>query len=361
MGIYNRDYYRSSRSGGSWGIDGLTPVVKYLLIANVVVFLLQILVVREVRQTPLEMMREYNPALDKLLTEAEAEGPEAMEKLKKEYPGLEKLTSEKSEKKLSDLLFAPTKRVSVVQEWAELDTNKVVYGGQIWRLLTHAFCHDRYGIFHILFNMLFLYWFGCTLESMVGSREFLLFYLAAIVIAALALVGLDLYLGTSVPAIGASGAVMAVMMLYTMYFPRQVIYICWVIPVEMRWVMAFYLIWDLHPVLLALSGDHHMTGIAHAAHLGGLGFGFLYAKYNWRLQPIYDQVERLFARFKSRSRPRLRLVENSYPEVEEDVDTIRMDAVLQKIQDSGQASLTEEDLELLKLMSDRIKNRRKEN
>ena len=48
-------------------------------------------------------------------------------------------------------------------------------------------CHDRSGIFHIVFNMLFLYWFGCTLEMMYGWREFLLFYLAAAVFAALAL------------------------------------------------------------------------------------------------------------------------------------------------------------------------------
>ena len=97
----------------------------------------------------------------------------------------------------------------------------MVYQGQVWRLLTHAFCHDRYGVFHILFNMLFLYWFGCTLESMYGSREFLLFYLAAAVFAGLAFVGLDLYTGSRIPGIGASGAVMAVTMLYAMHFPRD--------------------------------------------------------------------------------------------------------------------------------------------
>ena len=47
--------------------------------------------------------------------------------------------------------------------------------------------------------MLFLYWFGCTIEAMYGSREFLLFYLAAAVVAGLAFVGLDLYTGSSAP------------------------------------------------------------------------------------------------------------------------------------------------------------------
>src|SRR5262249_36864532 len=155
------------------------------------------------------------PQLDKLLSENE-DDPDAMEGLRKEYPDLDKLLSGK--KQLSDLLYPPQK-VPVFQEWLQLDTKKVVYEGQVWRLLTHAFCHERYFIFHILFNMLCLYWFGCTLEMLYGSREFLLFYLTAAVVAALAFVGMDLYTGSTSPGIGASGAVMAVMMLYTMHFP----------------------------------------------------------------------------------------------------------------------------------------------
>jgi membrane associated rhomboid family serine protease len=359
MGIYNRDYYREwNRGKSSWGIDGLTTVVKYLLLANAVVFLLQILVAREVRMTPLEMLREYNPKLDKLLADTEAEGPEAMEKLKKEYPELEKLLDEKPKKTLDSLFDPPAKRVSVVQEWFELDTKKVVYGGQVWRLLTHAFCHDRYGILHILLNMFCLYWFGCTLELMYGPREFLLFYLTAAVLAGLAFVGLDLYTGSTIPGIGASGAVMAVMMLYTMHFPRTVICICWFFPVEMRWVMALYLIWDLHPVLLALAGDHLFTGVAHAAHLGGLAFGFLYAKYDWRLEPLADRVTGFFHRFKAR--PRLRVFTAPESEMGPYAETNRVDEVLIKIHQSGADSLSDADREILRMASERIKNRGKD-
>ena len=138
-----------------------------------------------------------------------------------------------------------------------LDTNKVIEQGQVWRLLTHAFCHDRHNILHIVFNMLFLFWFGRTLESMYGSREFLLFYLTAAICAALAYVALDLYTGSPIPAVGASGAVMAVVMLYTMHFPTEEIYICFIIPIQMRWLMVIFVIWDLHPVLLALAGSRN--------------------------------------------------------------------------------------------------------
>jgi membrane associated rhomboid family serine protease len=252
-------------------------------------------------------------------------------------------------------LVNPGQKVSLIQEWFELDTNKVVWGGQVWRLLTHAFCHDRYSLFHILLNMLCLYWFGGTLETMYGGREFLLFYLTAAVVAALAFVGLDLYTGSSIPAIGASGAVMAVMMLYTMHFPHQTILIFWVLPVEMRWVMALYAIWDLHPVLLALAGDRYFTGVAHAAHLGGLVFGFLYAHYQWRLEPLLDRVRQL----RGRRKPRLRLV--SVPDVsppdEPNAGMDRVDELLQKICDTGRSSLTQEELAVLQKASERLKNR----
>src|SRR5699024_6909026 len=123
---------------------------------------------------------------------------------------------------------------------------------------------------------LLLYWCGVTLETMRGTREFTLFYFAAILVAALAHVGLELYSGSSVPAIGASGAVMAVAMLYTCHFPYQTILLFWIIPVQIRWLMILYVILDLHPVLLVLAGEPNQSGVAHAAHLGGLAFGFFY-------------------------------------------------------------------------------------
>ncbi len=76
--------------------------------------------------------------------------------------------------------------------------------------------------------------------------------------------GVELVTGSSIPAIGASGAVMAVVMLYAMHFPREPIRIIW-FSVEMRWLVLFYLIWDLHPVLLALAGDRFHTGVASEA------------------------------------------------------------------------------------------------
>src|SRR5580765_8095941 len=111
MGLHDRDYYRDARSSGvfgAWTPNGLTPVVKWLLIANVVVFLAQIFVVREVHVSPLETIRKYDRELDKLLTKAEEGDQAAREKVKKKYPGLDKFNSPDDME-----LFFPAQRVSI--------------------------------------------------------------------------------------------------------------------------------------------------------------------------------------------------------------------------------------------------------
>ena len=323
MGLSSRDYYRES-TPSPW-VLGEAPIVKYLIIANIIVFLFQILVVRPQRVPDLEAAIRTSEQGQQLTQEQIRE------------------------------LIRNSQRVPVLQEWLELDTDKVVKDGQVWRLLTHAFCHDRHSIFHIFFNMLILFWFGRTLETMYGSSEFLLFYLTAAVFAGLAYTGMNLFTGSSIPAIGASGAVMAVMMLYTVHFPREVFYIFWFIPVEMRWLMVFYVIWDLHPILLTLSGERIFTGIGHAAHLGGLVFGFLYAHYEWRIGSLMGRIPLLGSLPVILNRGRPGRPRSATPKRE--LDSARLDQVLEKISRSGKDSLTEEERDILRASSERLKTR----
>jgi membrane associated rhomboid family serine protease len=337
MGIQGRDYYRESskytdRLTG-WGWIAIPPVCKWIIIINVVTFLLQIFITRPIRRGDLE--RTGAPiASDDESDDGAGIGP-----------------------------FMP--RVSVVQDWAQLETDKVLHG-QVWRLLTHAFCHDRTGIWHLLFNMVFFYWFGPTLESMYGSREFLLFYLTAAVVAGLAYVGLDLITHSSVPAIGASGAVMAVTMLYAIHYPRTVIYIMMIIPLEVRWLVALYVIFDLHPVLLALAGDRMFTGVAHAAHLGGLAFGYVYWKFNWRLEPLVASLRRPNWSRMTASRRGIRVYHPEHepererepePEPQIDPSDAAVDDILRKIREHGESSLTQLERQTLIAASERYKNR----
>ena len=140
--------------------------------------------------------------------------------------------------------------------------------------------------------MLMLCWFGQRLERMYGSTEFLLFYLVAAVCASLAYVALAYYSGSQLPAIGASGAIMAVMMLYVIFYPFEQFLLFWFIPMPLWALLGLYMLYDLHPVLMALAGDPMFTGVAHASHLGGLAFGFLYWRFGWRLEPILDRIGR---------------------------------------------------------------------
>jgi membrane associated rhomboid family serine protease len=329
MGIEGRDYYRESsrytdRLTG-WGWRAIPPVCKWVILINIAVFLLQIFITRPVRPSDLRRLLD----------------------------GGDGISQDVPDDELPSFRFLP--RVSLVQEWLQLETNKVLHG-QIWRLLTHAFCHDRTTVWHLLCNMLFFFWFGPTLESMYGSREFLLFYLSAAVVAGLAYVGLDLVTGRSTPAIGASGAVMGVTMLYAIYYPRQIIYVMYIIPVEIRWLVCLFVIFDLHPVLLALARDPVFTDVAHAAHLGGLAFGYAYWKFNLRLEPFVAGLRLPRWRRLAGPRPVVRVYrpqENYSP----DQSDAQVDEILRKIGEHGQASLTDTERQILIDASRRYQNR----
>lgn len=338
MGISNRDYYHAPSSVGEWGSPGLTPAVKLILAVTAAVFVLQLVVVRDDRTPPLARLRRADPEVDRLVREAEAD-PEARKALERRHPELVRLMDADPDDPL-----APARKVSIVQEGLELDTAKVVRTGQVWRLVTCALCHDRYGIFHIVVNMFFLIWFGCTLERMYGTREFVLFYAAAAVTASLAFVALDLYTGSKVPAVGASGAVFGVVMLYVMHFPHETFSIFWV-QIELRWLILIYVLWDLHPVVLALAGDRAVSGVAHAAHLGGLAFGYLYARSSWRIEAVLDRFPGLRARAARPRRPA------PGPSPAGDPDADRVDELLAKISQSGADSLSDDDREFLKRAS----------
>lgn len=289
MGIYDREYYRRTTSGSAL-FGGMAPVCKGLILANFLVFVAQVLT--------------YRHPVD-------------------------------------------------VTQWLELKPDLVVSQFQIWRLLTAAFCHAPNSLFHILFNMLFLWWFGQALEAMYGSREFLTFYLTAAMLASLGFVGLAAYTRDATPMIGASGAVMAVVMLYSLYYPRHKILLFFVIPVEIRWVAVGYVIFSTMPVLQALGEGVVQGQTAHVAHLAGLAYGYLYKRYDLRFGHWFDnfRLPRLSRTFGPRRKLRV------YREPQEDSLDKRVDEILAKISQQGEASLTDEERNTLIQASRRYQNR----
>jgi membrane associated rhomboid family serine protease len=132
-----------------------------------------------------------------------------------------------------------------------------------WTLVTYMFLHAD--VFHILFNMLGLFFFGPRLEMEMGGRDFLLLYFIAGMSGALLS-----YITPHTPIIGASGAVFGVFLGFARFWPREQILIWGIIPVEAR---TLVIIMTAMSVWGGFSGGGNT---AHWAHLGGFVGGFLY-------------------------------------------------------------------------------------
>jgi membrane associated rhomboid family serine protease len=140
-----------------------------------------------------------------------------------------------------------------------------------YQLFTHMFTHDDIG--HIFFNMFNLWMFGRVLESVWGSKKFLIFYLVCGVGAAVAHLAFQYFTGGETFAIGASGAVMGVMVGFAFLFPNtELMFIFFPIPIKAKWIILIMVAFDL------FGGIGATDGIAHWAHLGGAatGFGLVY-------------------------------------------------------------------------------------
>jgi membrane associated rhomboid family serine protease len=245
--------------------------------------------------------------------------------------------------------------VPEVTEFLDLAPVAVLHG-QVWRMLTYAFCHSPADVLHIVFNMLFLVWFGATLERMYGTREFVRFYLASAVVSGLANLLLAILLHDGTPTIGASGAVMAVLMLYAIHFPRDEMYLL-LFRLQVRYVVLLYVIFDLFPLLQVLGGRGRTDNVAHMVHLGGLAFGYLYYYFGLRLDRGWLSLKGLRApRLRIKRPPESIRIFEPYETQEhnENLD-VKVDAILAKIQAHGEASLTEQERETLRRASQRYK------
>ena len=135
-----------------------------------------------------------------------------------------------------------------------------------WTLFTYMFLHA--GFMHLLFNMIGLFFFGPRLEARLGARGFLgLYFLSGLGGAAFTFV-----FSFGSPVVGASAAVYGIIIGFAMYWPRELIYIYGVVPVQARWLATFVVAISLYSGITGSDG-----GTAHFAHLGGLavGAGFL--------------------------------------------------------------------------------------
>lgn len=144
---------------------------------------------------------------------------------------------------------------------------EAVTSGRVWTLLTSCFSHVDAN--HLLFNGIALWVFGRSVELVVGPRRLLGLYLVGGILASIGHVAFGLAAGSDNPALGASGSVMAIGVVYGALFPRQTLLIGFIIPMPAALAVALFIVLDL----LGLFGAG-LSNIAHAAHLGGAAYGF---------------------------------------------------------------------------------------
>lgn len=145
----------------------------------------------------------------------------------------------------------------------------VVHNLFLWQGVTYLFLHG--GFFHILFNMLALYMFGTELEWLWGTPRFLRFYFITGIGAALCSVLVAP--NSTIPIIGASGAIYGLLAAYGLLFPDRTLLLYFVIPIK-----AKYFVLILGAITFWSSLTSSGSGVAHVAHLGGLLFGWLYLR-----------------------------------------------------------------------------------
>ena len=174
---------------------------------------------------------------------------------------------------------------------------ELVVRGRLWQLLTYSFLHS--GVSHILFNMLWLWWFGAQLEMDWGYRKFVEFFSFCVVGAALVTIAVS-YTGVggvspTSATVGASGGIFGVLMAFAMLYGDQEI---WLFPIPFsiraKYFVAGVAFFALFGAISA-AGPRHGDSVAYVAHLGGLLFGFLYVKFLPKRGLAYFASERYFS------------------------------------------------------------------
>jgi membrane associated rhomboid family serine protease len=308
MGIYDREYYRGE-AGRSGLFGGATPVCKTLILINVAVYLF------------IALVGDKNPDVSELIT-----------------------------------------------DYLKASANGVLRHYRIWELLTATFLHAS--IWHLAGNMIFLWFVGREMESMYGTWDFLAFYLCAAVFSTLCWVLIDSVSAFPSTMVGASGAVIAVVMLFTLYYPKREILFLF-IPMPMWALLLLVLVFPLVPGLNGGSAQ-----VAVETHVAGVVFGFLFKHFDLRWSRLFSG--RL-------ARPRLKIFSSLPHEQtrtrtpnpsrtpasvassgksasvsvlpEEQLDA-RLDEVLAKIAREGRGGLTEEEQRVLQEASRRARIRR---
>jgi len=237
-----------------------------------------------------------------------------------------------------------------------------------WSIITHMFLHE--GFFHILWNMLLMYWFGRIVGDFIGNQRILPLYLLGGLVGAVFFLLSANFLPNIVSgqyALGASAGVMAIIVAAGAIAPDYIMRLLFLGDVKLKYIVAVLIFLDL----IAIPAQQNTGG--HMAHLGGAALGFLFVRQlqqgtdlsrpvNNFMDSMSDLFGNLFNRNQNRRGPKVayknpnagrrtrpgssRGDASSDNKPNSDYQE-RLDAILDKIKQDGYDTLTEEEKEFL--------------
>ena len=220
-----------------------------------------------------------------------------------------------------------------------------------WSLLSYAFFHS--GIMHIIFNMIVLNFSGRLFMTYFTSKQLLGLYMLSAIFAGICYILVFYVLNINAPIVGASAAIMAILVATTTYYPLMELRLLIIGNVKLWHITAVIIIVDL----MQLRSEN-MGG--HISHLSGAFFGFIFIKLlqnGTDLSTVVTRIIDFFANlFKKNTSTPFKKVHKNYSKpavksvskiVTKDKSQQQIDEILDKISQSGYDSLTKEEKEFL--------------
>lgn len=227
-----------------------------------------------------------------------------------------------------------------------------------WTIITYAFAHSLPDIFHILFNMLALYWFGKLFIEYLGNDKLIAVY----ILGALAGAVVYLLMFNTIPyfkniadfpgMVGASAAVYAILVAVATLLPDYTLFLMFLGPVRIKYIALFY-------IIVSLLGAVGPNAGGNLAHLGGALMGFIYirqlqAGVNWGAW-VTSTLEWIKGLFQPSSKVKVSYRKTAASEPAPKKSSSKsnkatqeeIDHILDKISDKGYESLTKEEKEKL--------------
>jgi len=224
-----------------------------------------------------------------------------------------------------------------------------------WQLFTYLFMHGNF--WHLFMNMFALWMFGMELENIWGSKKFFAYYIMCGVGAGLSnLLIAPLFTGMMLPTIGASGSVYGILVAFGMLFPDREIFLYFLFPIKAKYFVLIYMGIEL----LSVGSN---TGVAHVAHLGGGFVGLVYIwlsrnnvndlfRFNKKpkvtaKRPTNIYSNRFYEKYNAGSEDDISDADYNINKPEGEVTQEKIDEILDKISREGYKNLTEEEKRIL--------------